>query len=151
MAVQAIALEVAEKVEEVDIEFIKTAVIVHDIGRFKCPPWSKDQIKHGIEGAKILKEENWPEKFQKVCEKHIGVGILKKDIEKEGLGLPAKDYIPETKEEIIITYADNLTKHDQRITESEVAERYRKKLGEEHAKRVEKFHEKVRELMGTNS
>jgi len=147
MAVQKIALEVADKVEGVDKEFIKTAVILHDIGRFKCPPWSEDQLKHGIEGAKILKEENWPEKFQRVCENHIGVGILKKDIEDQQLPLPAKDFIPETKEEIIITYADNLVKHDKRTTEGEVAERYRKKLGEEHAKRVEKFHEKVHEMI----
>ncbi|MBT4824484.1 HDIG domain-containing protein [Candidatus Woesearchaeota archaeon] len=147
MAVQEIALEISEKIEVIDIEFIKTAVILHDIGRFKLPPWSKDQIKHGVEGANILKAEGWPEKFQRVCENHIGVGILKKDIEKDNLPLPAKDYIPETKEEIIITYADNLTINDQRTNEEEIEERYRKKLGEEHAKRVGKFHEKVHEMI----
>jgi uncharacterized protein len=150
-SVQKKAVEVAEKAisngQEIDIEFIKAAVILHDIGRFKYSPWSKESIRHGIEGAEILKEEGWPESFQRVCERHIGVGILKKDIEEQELPLPKKNYLPETKEEKIICYADNLCAHNIITNEKEVIERYRKELGEEHGKRVEKFHEEIHELI----
>ena len=151
MAVQKKALEVADAAikngHDIDIEFIKTAIILHDIGRFKYPPGSKESIRHGVEGAKILKEEGWPENFQRVCENHIGVGILKKDIEEQELPLPAKDYLPETKEEKIINYADNLATHNKIMDENFVVERYRRELGEEFAKRIEKFHDEIHEMI----
>ena len=146
-AVQKAASELAEDVEDCDKEFIKTACLVHDIGRFNMPPKKgSEAIKHGIEGAKILKEEGWPEKFQRVCENHIGIGIRKQDIEEQNLPLPLKDYIPETKEEKIIAYADNLVKGNKIVGEEYVVERFRKELGEEFGKRVEKFHEEIHEL-----
>ena len=61
MAVQKKALEVADAAikngHDIDIEFIKTSIILHDIGRFKYPPGSKESIRHGVEGAKIRSEE----------------------------------------------------------------------------------------------
>jgi len=145
-AVQKAALKLMNDID-CNWEFIKTACLVHDIGRFNMPPKKgPEAIKHGIEGAKILKKEGWPKKFQKVCENHIGIGIRKQDIEEQNLPLPLKDYIPETKEEKIIAYADNLVKGNKIVDETYVVERFKKELGEKYGKRVEKFHEEIREL-----
>jgi uncharacterized protein len=138
------------RVASLDKEFIKVASLLHDIGRFRFPPKTGiESIKHGIEGAKILKEEGWPAKFQLVCERHIGVGIRRKDIIEQKLPLPEQDYVPLTNEEKIITYADNLVegKECRIVKEEEIVERYRKELGEEHAKRVEKFHKEIHEIL----
>ena len=72
---------------------------------------------------------------------------LKKDIEEQGLPLPAKDFVPKTKEEKIISYADNLAFHDQIHNEKDVLERYEKDLGIEFRKRVEKFHEEIHKML----
>ncbi len=156
-AVQKMAMKLVDAFDDdecrqkkIDKEFIKVASLLHDIGRFRFPPKTGiESIKHGIEGAKILKEEGWPEKYQKVCERHIGVGIRKKDIIEQKLPLPEQDFVPETNEEKIITYADNLVegKECRIVEEKDIVERYRKELGEEHAKRVIKFHDDIHKIL----
>ena len=79
---QEIALKIAKNIPEADNEFIKIAMLLHDIGRFKYPPRTKDSIRHGIEGAKILRKENFF-KYARVAERHLGVGITKEDIKKQ--------------------------------------------------------------------
>ena len=56
LALKELALEIADKYDNVDVEFIKIGCILHDIGRFKYPPW-ENSILHGVEGGKILREE----------------------------------------------------------------------------------------------
>jgi len=113
-AVQKTALEAAERIKArnpdvpIDIEFIRTACILHDIGRFAHPP-GDGSVKHGVAGAELLRKEGLDERYARVCERHLGAGIPKEEIENKGLPLPAKDYVPETIEERIIAYADNLT------------------------------------------
>jgi len=109
-AVQKLALEIAVKINKAgkrkaDIKFIRNAALLHDIGRFEHPPW-KHAILHGVAGAKILKKEGLPLKYQKVCENHLGAGITKSDVIKQKLPLPTKDYVPKTIDEKIICYAD---------------------------------------------
>lgn len=140
--VQEIALGIAAKIPEADKEFIKIASLLHDIGRFSCPP-GKDNIKHGIKGAEILRKEGLPEKFALVAERHVGVGISKEDIKKQKLNLPLKDYLPKTIEEKIITHADNLVFGNEEGTLRQVIERFRKELGEEYVERVKKLAEDI--------
>ena len=139
--VRQIALEVAEKVPGVDKQFISTASLLHDIGRFKAPPRTRGSIRHGIEGAKILRQEGLPE-HAKVAERHIGIGISARDIEEQDLDLPKKDYLPESKEEMIITYADNLD-YKGRKTEKFVEDRFAREIGEEFRKKVKEFHRSI--------
>ena len=54
---------------------------------------------------KILEKEGFP-KHAFVCERHLGVGITKKEIEKRGLPLPKRDMVPVSVEEKIISFAD---------------------------------------------
>jgi len=143
--VQEIALKIAKKVKknypDLDINFIKNACLLHDIGRFSCPP-GKDSIKHGIKGAKILRKEGF-EEYALVAERHIGAGISKQDIKKQKLDLPIKDYIPKTKEEKIITHADNLAFGAREGKFKEVYERYRKEVGKSCADKTRRLKEEI--------
>ena len=149
-AVQKLALEIAEEVKNhnVDIEFIKIASLLHDIGRFKC--YKKSSIRHGVEGGKILSKEGLT-KYVRIAETHIGVGITKEDIEKQKLNLPLKDFVPETTEEKIIAYADNLIFGKEIGTIQEVIERFRNELGESYVERVKKLHNEIEKLRGRNN
>ena len=145
--VQRIALKIAKKIPKADVEFIKIAAILHDIGRFKYMPGSRDMIKHGVEGARILLKQGLDKRFANVCERHLGCGITKKDIKEQKLPLQIKCYVPYTINEKIISYADSLVFGNREGTIKEVAERYRKELGEEYAERFKKQHKKIIMLM----
>ncbi|MBA3063839.1 HDIG domain-containing protein, partial [Candidatus Woesearchaeota archaeon] len=98
-AVQKLALEIANDIKknhDVDIDLVKTASLLHDIGRFRC--YKENSIRHGIVGGEILSKEGL-RKYARIAETHIGIGITKQDIKKYRLDLPLKDFIPETIEE----------------------------------------------------
>lgn len=142
---QEIALRIAADIPKADKEFIKVASILHDIGRFKCPPKTKENIKHGIIGAEILRKEGL-DKYARVAERHLGAGITKDDIKKQKLNLPLKDYVPKTIEEKIIAYADNLVFGNKEGTIQHVIERFSKEIGKECAERVKKLHNEIEKL-----
>ena len=138
-------VDLAKSAKGVDVDFVATACLLHDIGRFYCPPGSGRGILHGIEGARILREENLTEHAE-VAERHIGVGITREDIMEQGLSLPMKDYTPRTKEEMIVAYADNLDSREV-SSERDVEERFCRELGERYREKVRRFHEQVHELL----
>ena len=120
-----IAREIRENGHEVDIEFVKIAALLHDIGRSRT-----HGISHGIEGAKILRNFGLEEKFANVCERHIGAGLTKDDA--VSLGLPPRDYLPQTLEEKIIAHADNITSKDKVVDISVTIRDFERKLGGGH-------------------
>ncbi len=151
-AIQKAALVIAKEIQKnnhkVDLEFIKISSLLHDIGRFEAPPWSKDNIKHGIIGAKILRKEGLP-KYAVLCERHIGAGITKEEIIKRKLPLPKRDLIPKTIEEKIIAYADDLIYDDRIAKPSEVVARFKKEVPNSKAiQRMIALHNEIEELRG---
>jgi uncharacterized protein len=117
-----IAKALQKKGYKIDLKFVETASLLHDIGRSRT-----HGIRHGIEGARILKD--YP-RYARACERHIGAGIDKKEAKK--LGLPVKNYIPITLEEKIITHADNITEGGKAVPIKETINAYEKKLGKNH-------------------
>jgi len=107
------ALAAARQVSELkpDLEFIKNAAILHDIGIFltNSPGFGcygkHPYICHGVLGAELLKKAGHPE-LALVCERHVGVGISNSDIQHQNLPLPNRDMIPVSIEEQLICYAD---------------------------------------------
>lgn len=85
---------------------------MHDIGAYKL--YEADAsikaghkyVEHGIEGARLLRQQGYDEAFCRIAERHTGVGLTKEKVKKQGLPLPLKDYVPETKEERLVTYVD---------------------------------------------
>lgn len=149
-AVQKSAAKIAKKIKIADKNFIKTASLLHDIGRFECPP-GKLSIRHGIVGAAILRKEGLP-KYALVAERHLGAGISKLDIKSQGLNLPLKDYIPKSIEEKVIAHADNLVDSKNKIRAIKYPlDRFRKELGELYAKRILNLQQEIEKLKNSKA
>jgi len=96
---------------KIDKRLVSVGALLHDIGRTQT-----QGIDHAVVGARILRELNkdndsWMEKVALICERHIGGGITKAEAVR--LGLPARDYVPKTTEEKIVSYCDNLVDEDE--------------------------------------
>jgi uncharacterized protein len=96
---------------EPDLEFIRQAALLHDIGiLFTAAPQlgcygNHPYVCHGVLGRALLEAEGL-KRHALVCERHVGVGITRKDIRLQRLPLPVRDMRPVTIEEQIICYAD---------------------------------------------
>jgi uncharacterized protein (TIGR00295 family) len=137
-AVRDIAIRIAKK-SNADITLVEAGALLHDIGRAKS-----HGIRHGIIGAKIAKDNKLPINIINIIERHIGAGIPKKEAVK--LGLPAKDYLPQTLEEKIVAHADNLTEKGKKQNIEKEIDRALKKGQKNHAKRLMKLHTELSEI-----
>lgn len=104
-AVADLAVEVAslarERHHRVDVGLVRAGALLHDVGRAKT-----HGIDHASVGAQMLRERDLSEPLVLVVERHTGGGIGPE--EAESLGLPVKDYTPQTLEEKMVTGCDNL-------------------------------------------
>lgn len=144
------ALELAEKVNHLnpDLEFIKEAAMIHDIGIFLTNDprlgcfGDKPYIAHGYLGRELLENEGYP-RHALVCERHVGVGITKEEIEKQNLLLPKRDMLPETIEEKIICFADKFySKKPEKLFEESSIEKIKEsvaKYGGDNIKRLDEL------------
>ncbi|MEM2890113.1 MAG: TIGR00295 family protein [Candidatus Hadarchaeum sp.] len=145
LAVEHTALSIAKKISsnghKIDLQLVSLGGLLHDIGRAKT-----HGIEHGIEGGKILRRLGLGD-LAPFAERHIGSGIPA-DEAKE-LGLPARDFIPETLEEKVVTYADKLVTKNKRGTYKQAIAWFKMKLGPEHPSidRFKIMHEEIRNLM----
>jgi len=151
-AVQKAAVVIAEEIQKnghlVDLNFIKVGCILHDIGRFECPPKTKKGVLHGVVGAQILRKEKLP-KYALMAERSLGAGITKEEVIKYKWPLPKKDMIPKSIEEKIIIYADNLIFQDRIGTVSEVVQKFKREIKSPVAlKLLLKLHNEIEELRG---
>lgn len=111
--VAAKALQAAAAVadQSPDRAFIREAALLHDIGMLYTDSpslgcyGSHPYIVHGIIGRALLLQEGL-ERHGRVCERHVGVGLTREDIETQRLVLPLRDMVPVTLEEELICYAD---------------------------------------------
>ena len=94
-----------------DLEFIRNAALLHDIGilhtdspGFDCKG-KYPYICHGFLGREMLDSVGLPT-YGLVSERHVGVGISSNDIRRYQLPLPDRDMLPVSIEEQIICYAD---------------------------------------------
>jgi len=96
----------------INIEFIRTAALLHDIGRFK----THHPIRHGVEGYNLLTELGYVhEAF--ICASHVLYGLSR--AEAEQYGLPRNDFIPISFEERLIPLVDFLVEQDCPVLLSE--------------------------------
>ena len=107
------ALAIADRHPELslDHQFIEEAAMLHDIGIVRCNApgiqcfGTEPYICHGRIGAEMLRAEGFP-RHARVCERHTGAGITRRQIIAQKLPLPQQDFLPETMEEKVICYAD---------------------------------------------
>ncbi|GBE19205.1 MAG TPA: TIGR00295 family protein [Euryarchaeota archaeon] len=120
------ALEIAKNFSvPIDATLVFTGAMLHDIGRGET-----HGLEHFISSARIVRKEGFSEDVARIVERHIGAGITAE--EAGALGLPPQDYIAETPEEIVVSYADNLTSGTKRLTFDEARTRFVKRLGSSH-------------------
>jgi uncharacterized protein len=122
----------------VDLELIKNGALLHDVGRCQS-----NDISHAIVGARLLKEMEFSSDLTRIVERHIGAGILPQEALK--LGLPPKDYTPQTLEEKIVAHADNLVHNQEEVSLNFVLRKWEKRLGPGHPslERLTRLHHEV--------
>lgn len=89
---------------------VEEAAMLHDIGIFLTDApgidchGSEHYLRHGVLGAKLLRDNHFPEIYASVAERHTGAGLTPD--EAEALGLGHRDLCPRTTLERLICYAD---------------------------------------------
>lgn len=142
LAVSDVAVKIAKRCKKpVDIRLVEIGGLLHDIGRS-----STHGIRHAVEGARIAAEKGLPDRLVKIIERHIGAGLTKEDARR--LGLPEKDYMPETLEEKIVAHADNLISGTKKVPVAETVQRLVRMHEMEGAKRMLALHKELGELCG---
>lgn len=122
--VEGLAVALADAAEaaglDVDGDLVQVGAVLHDLGRSVT-----QDVHHAHVGADLLRQDGADEALVRVVERHTGAGIPPD--EAEALGLPVKDYTPETLEERLVAHADNLTSGDKRLTMDQVRGKYEAK------------------------
>lgn len=134
-AVRDYALEIARNVD-CDRNLVEIGAILHDIGRTRT-----HDIDHAVAGVEILRREGVDPKIILIVERHIGAGLTAEEAHQ--LGLPKKDYVPETIEEKIVCHADNLIGSKDRITIHQAIKVAREKWSPGSLDRLRQFHFEV--------
>lgn len=125
--------------DNVDLDLIKAGCMLHDVGRTIT-----NGIEHAYLGADLLRDLEVDEKICLITERHIGAGITAE--EAKALGLPDRNYIPETIEEKIVAHSDNLVHGVTKVDLDFVIEKWNNKnMKQESIDMLIKLHE---ELLG---
>jgi uncharacterized protein len=150
------ALKIAQRVRHLapDIDFIREASMLHDIGIFQTNEpkigcyGDKAYICHGYIGREILEREGLP-LHALVCERHIGVGITLIEIENKRLPIPKRGMIPLSLEEKIVCFADKFfSKDSEFLLKEKPLERIRKNIAQYGDEKLRQFDEWI-EFFGT--
>ena len=112
--------------DKIDMELVKIGGLLHDIGRSKT-----HKIDHGLVGADIVRSFGLSESIIRIVERHVGTGIPADEAVK--LGLPNRDFIPETLEEKIVSYADKLIENNHEVSYDEALKSLSSKFGDTHS------------------
>ncbi|MFO7678307.1 MAG: HDIG domain-containing protein [Thermoplasmatota archaeon] len=140
LAVRDIAIRIAQHAHA-DMKLVEAGALLHDIGRSKA-----NGITHAVEGVRIARQCGLPLDILYIIERHIGAGIPKEEALQ--LGLPEKDYIPETLEEKIVAHADNLIDHVSRHKIIHEINQAKQKGLLSYAQRLQKLHDELSHICG---
>ena len=92
--------KVASKIS-VNHQLLELGALLHDIGRAYV-----HDVTHGYIGGQILIEHGYPNSIVLIVERHVLGGF--RALEAESLGLPKRDFLPQSWEEKIVCVADKL-------------------------------------------
>ncbi len=126
---------------EADRDLVVQGALLHDIGRSVT-----QDIHHAHIGAEML--AGWDARIVRIVERHTGAGIDAAEAAK--LGLPVKDYTPQTLEERIVAHADNLFSGDKRLTLDQVVGKYEARGLEEAGKKIARLHDALSAALGVD-
>jgi uncharacterized protein len=146
-AVAKKAVRMAEKIRaaghKIDVNLVETGALLHDIGRSQA-----HGANHGHIGGLILRSRGLKE-HALIAERHIGAGIARDEAKK--LGLPAKDYIPQTLEEKVVADADNLIEETHSIPIWNTVQKFRDEgVPEAAVNRLTELYQEIEALMASS-
>lgn len=126
----------------VDLDTLWSFGLLHDIGR--CA--THHPIGHGVEGYRLLSSLGYHEAAF-VCVAHVGFGLSA--AEASLLGLPEREFVPQTYEERIVCLADLLVEGDRPTTlEARIASLHRRYADDaEFLPLVDRAHERALAFM----
>lgn len=130
----------------VDHWVVQQGALLHDIGRSVT-----QDVRHASVGADILRKDGegtWDERVLLCVERHTGAGI--DAAEAKRLGLPVKDYTPQTLEEKIVAHADNLYSADKRLTLDQVVAKYDAKGLQAAGQKIRRLHEELEKALAVD-
>ena len=146
LAVADLALETAIKLlakgQKVNLELVEAGALLHDLGRSK-----NHTVDHGCIGAQMAKSLGLPESVVNIIKRHVGGGISFE--EAEWFGWPKDNYMPQTLEEKIVSYADKLIDHSRRVPIESEIKRLKRENKFQAAERVSRINEEITSLLGT--
>lgn len=130
----------------VNLGVVECGGLLHDIGRSIT-----HDIRHAVEGAKILERYRLPSMVVRIVENHIGAGIPVD--EAIALGLPARDFSQNSMEEKIVAYADKLMRGREVIPPKKAEKEIAETLGEDHpaVQRFRKMRRLFSEIPGVSN
>lgn len=152
-AVKEVAISITEDIRKIKVnkDLVRIGSLLHDIGRFVNPP-GEEGYKHAYKGGKILEKEGIDHRIIFIVKRHIGSGLTKEEIREKDMDLPEKDFIPETVEEKIVCYADNLVFEDRKGDFNKAVKKFRNEISSYKAlKRLRKLHNELEELRNRNN
>lgn len=129
---------------DVDRVVVQQGALLHDIGRSVT-----QDVRHATVGADLLRKDGpaaWDERIVLCVERHTGAGIGADEAKR--LGLPVRDYTPQTLEEKIVAHADNLYSGDKRLTLAAVVAKYEAKGLPQAAAKIQRLHAELEGLLG---
>ncbi|MBI3859682.1 MAG: HDIG domain-containing protein [Thaumarchaeota archaeon] len=103
-----------------DLDSAYSAALLHDIGRNVT-----QTVRHGVEGAELLRSEGMGPTVVEIVRKHVGAGIS--DQEAKALGFPDLDCVPKSAEEVIVCFADKMVDADSVRPFEEEVKRFQRK------------------------
>lgn len=128
---------------KVNVQLVEVGALLHDIGRSKT-----HTVDHALVGAQIAQSLGLPNAVVKIIERHAGGGIPKEEAKQ--LGWPIKDYLPETREEKIVCYADKRVERLRTVPIGHTLRTYAASLSKNHPAlvRIKKLHEEIMNTVG---
>ena len=139
-AVRDLAVQLCEVVSlPVDRDLVEAGALLHDLGRVRT-----QGLLHVAEGVWLAGQLGLPEKIRCIIQRHVGAGLS--SAEAQEAGLPPGHYLPETPEEKIVAYADNLVYGHRVMTFEESVQRFSTTLGRESpvVRRMFDLHHEIR-------
>lgn len=94
-----------------DIDLVRAGSLLHDIGVYRLygPSGELDHagyVRHGVLGYELLHDLGFPDAICRFCSCHIGMGLSRDDVIRQGLPLPVDDYLAKSREEELVMFAD---------------------------------------------
>ena len=126
VAKKAVDIARSLKLDDSSIAIVYESAMLHDIGIFLTDTpelachGDAPYIMHGVLGRNLLEAEGLIN-HARICETHVGAGLTAQEIMESELPLPARDMLPASIEEKIVSVADKFYRKNKKGEHQELS------------------------------